>query len=577
MVARHSLRFLVSGPDDLLRAEDAIDSAGDPVTIEANADSGVLLEIEDFRCLASTARAAGTAVTFSSDDPLRRELARIVGLAVEEPAPVLSGLSRAIQSNAPTRKIDRVETPTPGIANTEPVPSLSEALDDYATDTTDESYASFSFVITPPIPRRAGQFTGEWRYDAPAHQPVKRTRARRSSKTVGRAAAVAIVTALALLIASATVMAALIVPQATITLVPTTSLISADVSYGIAGQGSAFDVAIEPETITSSVSFTTSIPASGIRTEPDGTASGEILLTNPLTTEVYLPAGTVLTTSAGISFSTVEDVVIPAADPFGTLTMGSAVTTILASIPGPDGNIAPQQLAGQLDSGLFYSNRDQTSGGTLREISTVAESDLEALRILADEALSTQTGPEIASQVPEGQRMIEGSIEVGAVSLSYSHELGADATEVSIEASQPVSAQVYDPERLNEMAVDEMNRRLAGAVPRDNVLLAGTISVGDPIEIQTSSGNPEYRMSSSARIRAVLDPEVVGALKHDLVGLSQEEAEAKVVLLKGVARFDIEYGPEWFPLDWPPRLESRIAINIDDGAATTEATGETRP
>jgi hypothetical protein len=103
------------------------------------------------------------------------------------------------------------------------------------------------------------------------------------------------------------------------------------------------------------------------------------------------------------------------------------------------------------------------------------------------------------------------------------------------------------------------------------------VSESDPSVIPTESGNPEYRMSASARTRMVLDPSVVAALKSDLVGVSEDEAASKVALVRGVARFDIEYGPEWFPLNWPPRLESRIAINIDDSAATETASGATRP
>ena len=61
-------------------------------------------------------------------------------------------------------------------------------------------------------------------------------------------------------------------------------------------------------------------------------------------------------------------------------------------------------------------------------------------------------------------------------------------------------------------------------------------------------------MSASARTRAVFDPAVIEALQHDLVGVSEEDAAGKVALLKGVAGFEIEYGPDWFPLDWPPRF-----------------------
>ena len=96
MVARHSLRFVISCADDLRRAEDAIGSSAEPVIIEANLESTALLEIEEFRALAAAVRVAGANVTFTSDDPLRRELARIAGLKViaPEPAVRVGGIGR---------------------------------------------------------------------------------------------------------------------------------------------------------------------------------------------------------------------------------------------------------------------------------------------------------------------------------------------------------------------------------------------------------------------------------------------------------------------------------------------------
>src|SRR5690606_34906380 len=143
--------------------------------------------------------------------------------------------------------------------------------------------------------------------------------------------------------------------------------------------------------------------------------------------------------------------------------------------------------------------------------------------------------------------------------------------------TQAVRAETYDPAAMQDMAREELNRKLFASIPADNVLLAESIATSEPVQVMTASGNPEYRMSASASTRAVIDPNILDSLKHDLVGASEAEAAGKVALLKGVAGFDIEYGPEWFPLDWPPRLESRIAIHIDDSTATETATGATRP
>lgn len=568
MVARHSLRIVVSCEDDLARAEELIRSASDAIVIEANTESGMLLEIEDFRHLAVVVGAAGADVSFASDDPLRRELARIVGIRVEAPEPVVSGVRRALESNAPTRKIERIPAGVTTGPTDQTVPSLSEALEDYTHHGRDESFASFSFVITPPVPRRTDghhiTHTAPWQG------------ARRRGRRAGKVAAVATLSAVALIAASALILAALLAPQATITLVPTTSALNAEVRYGIAGMG-AYDVEIEPQTVSTTMSFTATVPTSGVRTEPDGTATGEVLLTNPSTAEIVLPAGTGLVSPEGIGFSTTEDVVVPAADPFGTLTMGSAVAPVVADAPGPNSNLDAQALSGQLADGLFFSNREPIAGGTTREVQTVADEDLAALQHEAELGLAGQVTEQIDGAVTAEQRLVTGSIETGDVHFSFSHEAGADAEEVQVEAVQSVSAQAYNPAELEEMARAELNRRLTSALPRDDMLLAESIQVDAPQEFSTADGTTEYRMTASARSRAVLDQQVLDALRQDLVGADQEEAGLQVATLKGVARFNVEYGPEWFPFDWPPRLESRIAINIDDSATTETAAGTARP
>ena len=579
MVARHSLRFVIACEEDFSRAEEAIGSTGGPITIDAGLDSGTLLEIEEFRCLAAAARVSGASVTFSSDDPLRRELARIVGLQVEAPEPAVSALRRALESNAPTRKIEEADIPrimSPAPVR-EPVPTLTEALNDYTNHGSHESYASFSFVITPPVPRRSDQAAGEWLYDSGSFnvQPVPRRY--RGSRRVGKIAAIAAVSAIALIMASALVLVALIAPQATVTLVPETSAINADITYGVAGTGVSYDVAIDPAPITTTLSYSATIPTTGTRSEPDGTASGAMLFTNPSTTELTAPSGTVVTGPDGTSFSTTEDVVVPAADPFGSLTMGSASVGIVASVAGPAGNAEAGILNGQLDSGLFYSNRDAVGGGTLKEIPIVAEADMETLRSQAAQDFAERAQEQIQNEIPADYRALAGSGETDEPGFAFSHEIGEDATELQIESTMRVSALAYDPNALHEMAREELSKRLSASLPPDTVLLADTMKVDEPLEIDNVSGNPEYRVTASARARVVIEPGMLAELKHDLVGASEANAVRRVSEIEGVSRFKLDYGPEWFPLNWPPRLDSRIAIDIDDRPATQADTGETRP
>lgn len=580
MVARHSLRLVLVCENDLVQATQIIRSTDEPITFDAGLDSGVMLNIDDFRRLASAARHSGAALTFTSDDPLRRELARIAGIAVETSDPASSGVRRALESaNAATRKIEPAEAaqhigPPP---LREPVPTLTEALNDYTNHGESESWASFSFVITPPVPRRDDKPADDRRYDSSSYPVRSHARSYRGSRRVGKVAAFASVAAVALILASALVLLTLIAPQADVTLIPETQAIDAEITYGIAGTGESYDVAIEPKRITTTLSYSATIPTTGVRTEPDGTATGTILMTNPSTSEITVAAGTAINSPDGATFTTTEDVVIPAADPFGTLTMGSASIGITAASPGPESNVDAGVLNGQLENGLFYTNRDAISGGTTREIATVAQADVESLRAQAAATFAERASDQIQEEIPDGYRPLAGSGQTDDPGFSYSHDVGEDASELKIDSTMRVSALAYDPEALHEMARTELSERLSGSVPADTVLLADTMVVGEPAEIQNSNGNPEYRISANAQARAVLDPDTIADMKQDLVGASEADALRRVAAIEGVSQFELDYGPDWFPLNWPPRLESRIAINIDDSPSTQTATGETRP
>lgn len=560
MVARYAQRYVVSTGPDLALAREAIGSGRERLLIEAAPDSPVLTRMEEFRDLAITVSRSDAEVSFTSDDPLRVELARIAGLTVIAPDPVASGVRRAIDSTEATRKIDR---PLP---ETRPMPDTTpETIND------DESWASFSFVVNPPVPRRPDLAQNNWYYDGAAI-PVS-TRRPRSHHRAGKAAGIAALIVMLLLLVSSGLMAAVVIPRATVTLTPIVVPVESAVTYGVAGFASNVDVTIDPVSVNGEITYSATIPTTGIRTEPDGVATGDLSLMNPSAVEVFLPAGTILTTTDGLSFATSWDVTIPAADPFGSGAMGTASVPLEATTAGPEANISAYSLEGQLENGIFFQNRDSFAGGSLREIQTVAEADLETLRAGAITSLAGRPAEEIAPLVPAGFQMIEGSLQTGEMQATFNQEAGMDASEITIDVVLPISAQAYDPAALQQLAETELTAQLAGAVPVETVLLDSSMAISAP----ERTGELAFSMSATANAQAVIDQEIIDALRRDLIGASEEQAAAQVVLLGNVAGFEIEHGPDWLPFDWPPRLESRIAITIDDSTTTTQTPGTTGP
>jgi hypothetical protein len=410
--------------------------------------------------------------------------------------------------------------------------------------------------IPPAGPRRSA------RQEAP-DQPRRRIRRSRSRRRRG----VILSTAIVLPVIVLGVVAGLItylLPQAEITLIPVEHSIAADLTYGVAIDGVAYDIVVDPVPISSRTSFEASAETTGERFEPDGTAYGAVLITNPFTNEVTVPRGTEFAGANGVTYYTYEDVVIPAADPFGSLSFGSSTAGVVAGIAGPAGNLDAGSLTGQLGIGLFYSNREPVTGGTNRRIAVVEADDVARVEQAVRDGLLTSAEAEFLASVPEDQQIVPGSIEIGEPVIAVSHEAGADATEISASGSITVRGRVFDPEALHARANDEAGRRLASEAGNDLILLATSVHINDPIALDEHG--TAFVISAGATVRSVITAEEQAALTDQLVGLSLTDAEELLASHDKIARFEILLDPDWLPARLP-EIASRISIEVTTGDA----------
>ena len=114
---------------------------------------------------------------------------------------------------------------------------------------------------------------------------------------------------------------------------------------------------------------------SGSISAPVTYAKGTIQLTNKSTRILNLPAGLRVSSESGVSFETIDGVVLPAGK--------SQSVVIRATNPGPSGNLAAgevDRVDGPLALSLQAINPDPTTGGADAWRSAVSKSDIDALR-----------------------------------------------------------------------------------------------------------------------------------------------------------------------------------------------------
>ncbi|MEX2314176.1 MAG: hypothetical protein WD628_00560 [Thermomicrobiales bacterium] len=591
-------QFTVRTPDELDELEEAIgDGQLESVLVDVPDGASAFQTAREFRRILNVARAAGVEIELSTDDPLRRELARIMGLPLASDVILDNPVADAPPLDTPDSKTFRIVRPAQSetLDVTADEPALNDADtrpafrpwqspastgDDDEPDETDDG--SYSFVIHPPSTRRTSTQTFErpirqtetipsfevWEAGSHAdpHLQPESSKRRRLRPFAWLSLLLTVTLAGALLFM-------FLLPAATIAVTPVESRISSSLTYGVALPGTNWDIAIQPETISTTLSFSATIPTTGERFEPDAIARGSVWLTNASTVDVLVPAGTTLIGENDVQFATVADVTVPAADPYSTLMIGSASVEVAAVAPGPDGNVAAETVFGQLDSGIYYLNRDLIGGGTLRRIATVNQADIDRLNNQARANLDSQAIGAIDKRLADGQKLLANTEHRDQIQQRFNHASGADAGSLTLDASLTISAQAYSLDNVHQQATISVIERLRGQAGDAVVVLDDTLQNSEPQPVDGSNGTA-FAVDASATVRAIVSQAELDSLRAELSGEEAGAALARIHQVQGVGSVTIDHSPDWLG-GRMPRLESRIQIEVVN--ATPVPTQATSP
>ncbi len=541
------------------------------VLVTVSEDSDALLTAAEFYRVLNRGRESNVALTISTEDPLRQDLARMLGWIVVDTG--LGSGSRGNTESLPSRSGDTEDInglwtqshTTTDLATYRPeAPPVSPQTKGQVTGTIIVDAETAKKLVEQPAPidspaagsnvrhaqERESEITpGENRRRRPFPRPT-----RRAFMLVGAIGAPLIV----LVIVAG--MLLYILPTATVTIVPVEKSISADLVYGLATPGNTYDVSIQPVSITHTTSFDKDIPSTGERFEPDGTATGNILLTNPLLNPVTVPSGTAFAGKNGLSYIVQKDVTVPAADPFGSLSFGSATVAVAAASAGDQGNTDAGTIVGQLDSGIFYNNRDAITGGSMKRIAVVSQADIDALKQAAETNLAGRIDQEFQASIEPGMQLVPNTQTTTDPTFQYSLKAGQDGTDVSVHSTQTVTGEVFDPGKLNALAKDEAARQLAAKAGPNEIILGDTVTIGDPVALP---GGLSFSRHATARTRAVVSADEQKSLEKQIIGKGESDAQAIIQSMTDVASYRISIKPTWLPQRMP-ELDSHIKIVVSN-------------
>lgn len=366
----------------------------------------------------------------------------------------------------------------------------------------------------------------------------------------------------------------LLLPTATVTLVARTGQVGTNFKVIVGeidptspqGQATSERIVIPAQRLIVPLNASATKAATGARLEPDTTAGGPVVLTNPSTTAVTVARGTTLTADDGREYVTQEGVTIGPADPFGAEAFGSATVSVAAGIRGSGGNAPVGTVRGQLANGIYYTNKTAPiAGGSDRRIPTIVQQDIAAARAAAEEAARGKGPAALTAAIPAGGTVMHDTSGVGNYKTTTNLQVGADGTSVTATTAAEVTALVYTPANVEAQARAEAEKRINAAVKPGEPIVAGSVQIAAPQVVEDLPGQLTYQITGTAQTRAAIGTESErAALAQALAHQDDDQAHAILAALPGVSSTRIDYQTGPFPQRMP-WLPSHITVRIADG------------
>lgn len=500
-------------PDVLIRLQPA---TGGRATLAIPSSSSLFLTASEFRALKAAAEAQRIILTVETDDRLRRQLANMFHISVVDLLP--SAVDELPGAEVLPQPIP--EPPANGDRR-RPVPTTPPPWDPQKDIDPDETEAEE--LPSPTEPRKL---------------PI-------SPKMLGIAAGGAVL----LLILG--VVAAFLLQSATVALTLRRSPVVADVTFGVVTPGTAaidgvaFTVNAEP--VTFDVPFTLTVPVTGVEREPDQIAGGTIALRNTGSEAIEIAAGTTFTDRNGVEYEFTGPVTVPAGSEVDG--PGRAIGSIQASLGGEAANRDTGLLSGQLENGIYYSNRDgPIAGGTDFKRAVVAQEDIDGLLAAANQQL-----PEAARNfaLPDGRQVVPGTVDAGEFTYTLNAEAGDPADSITIDARMTVQAFAFSVSDVTNQAAASMEATLTQSAGAGSEVVSGTVSYGVPELVEDRGAAAVFRLQASADTRPLLSAERKDEIARAVAGKNVDDATVFLQSLPEVAAVRIESSPGFLPARIP--------------------------
>lgn len=296
------------------------------------------------------------------------------------------------------------------------------------------------------------------------------------------------------------------------------------------------------------------IRTTGTRQKSTDLAQGRVTFTNLGSSAVFVPAGTLVSTSTGtdVNFKTTTDVQVPAG------RGERADASIEALEPGIQGNVRANTINtvnGGLRVRVSVTNQGGTGGGGAQLVPVATQADRDQLLAQVQAQIEAEAFPALQALLEPGEWLSPESVQRITLSTpSFSAFNDEEAEELSLTLRQLVRGIAVDEAVLRDALLETAQ----DAIPAEAKLVADSVVAVREPGADFTLGTVQFTMTVNAEYVIPIDPVEV---RSAIAGLTPEAAVAEVQARWPLeAQPEIYRDPEWFAT--LPSIGNRIQVRV---------------
>jgi hypothetical protein len=373
------------------------------------------------------------------------------------------------------------------------------------------------------------------------------------------------------LLALITIVGSVVLPAATVTVVPEATTLALDVPVTADSSASTIDAAarrIPAKFVTSGeISGQAIVNATGQRDVPDQDAHGVVTFTNQTAQAVTVPKSTIVL-AGPIAFATLQDTqVAPTVNAGGVTITGTGSTTVAAVLPGESGNVkvgAITAIDGPLASKLTVKNDAAFTGGSNKKQGFLSADDQAKAKQALLAQLRQQALDRIHGQIARNESFVQSpdSAGDGAVEeLTYELSPEQVTSSTTLHLKVMVRGLTFQGDDINQVVQQAMQDAAAkeGSGAR---LLDEPLTIQPPVVVGNDGTAVRLQVHATGRMAPPLDR---GALQDRVQGLDAATAKAALERTPGIRQASVKLWPAW--VRKVPWLAWRVSVAIASPAS----------